>query len=223
MRRRLISAFLVIAGVVLLAAAALYYFQGYEAQKAARRAWEGARTPLPIPTIHVPTPTAPEHPGIERPAAEAATPVPSEPPYPRGQPVGRLKIPAARLDYVVFGGDDAETLKKGPGHVPGTELPGEETHRNNCVITGHRDTHFRGLGSLRKGHRIELESRTGTVTTYQVVSREIVTPDAIRVLQATEKPRLTLITCYPFNWVGPAPKRLVIVAEPVQGKTVASR
>src|SRR5262249_20598832 len=189
--RRLLSGLLILAGLVLLAGAALFYFRGYRGQEAGRRAWEEARANRPVPTLHVPTPAAPaeENPGIAGPVPAVETPLPSEPPYPQGQPVARLKIPAAKMDYVVFGGDDAETLKKRPGHVPGTELPGEDTHRKNCVITGHRDMHFRGLGSVRKGHTIDLESRSGTVT-YRVISREIVMPDAVRVLQATEKPRL---------------------------------
>jgi sortase A len=99
--------------------------------------------------------------------------------------------------------------------VPGSELPGEETGRKNCVITAHRDSHFRHLGWLRKGHRLSLETPGGKTLDYRVVSREIVKPDVVRVLQATAKPRLTLITCYPFNYVGAAPKRLVVVAEPV--------
>jgi sortase A len=115
---------------------------------------------------------------------------------------------------VVFGGADADTLEKGPGHVPGTELPGSHTSRNNCVITGHRDSHFRNLGWLRPGHEIDLETN-GVSERFRVVSREIVTPETVRVLAATDRPRLTLITCYPFNIVGPAPSRLVVVAEPV--------
>ena len=224
-RRRVLSGLLILAGLVLLSAVAVYYWQGWRAQETARRVWEETRAALPVPTIHVPTRTAPavevtENPGIAGGLPEQ-TPVPSEPPYPQGQPVGRIRIPAAKVDYVVFGGDDAATLKKGPGHVPGTELPGQDTYRKNCVITAHRDTHFRGLGALRKGHTIDLESPSGTVT-YRVVSREIVMPDAIRVLQATEKPRLTLITCYPFNWIGAAPKRLVIVAEPIEARQIAN-
>ncbi|HJW15267.1 MAG TPA: class D sortase [Thermoanaerobaculia bacterium] len=214
MRRwRLISVLLVLAGVGLLAVAALHYFRGYEAQRTGRRAWEEARA-RPVPTLHVPTPTAKENPSILQPSPPPSAEQPQAPPYPRGQPIARLRIPSAEMDYVVFGGADPETLEKGPGHVPGTEMPGEDTGRNNCVITGHRDSHFRRLGWLRKGHRIELETPSGSFS-YRVVSREIVKPDAVRVLQPTAKPRLTLITCYPFNYVGAAPERLVVVAEPV--------
>ena len=229
MTRRLLSAALVIAGLALLGMVGVRYWSGYQAQEAGRREWEAARAAAaPVPTLHVPTPEAAapekgpqkENPGIVG-ALPTPAPEPGEPPYPRGQPVGRLRIPSAQMDYVVFGGDDDATLEKGPGHVPGSELPGAETHRKNCVITGHRDKHFRHLGWVRKGQRIELESRSGT-TSYRVVSREIVTPDTVRVLQPTEKPRLTLITCYPFNWVGPAPKRLVVVAEPIAGSAEIS-
>jgi sortase A len=199
-RRRLLSPLLVLAGVVLLCAAGLHYFRGYQAQRAGRREWEKSRAPR-------------ENPGISAPAPEAATPADTAP-YPYGKPVARLRIPSAEIDCIVFGGDDLATLEKGPGHVPGTEMPGEETSRKNCVITAHRDSHFRHLGWLRKGHRIELETPAGE-TLYRVVSREIVKPDAVRVLQPTKNPRLTLITCYPFNYIGAAPERLVVVAEPV--------
>jgi sortase A len=83
------------------------------------------------------------------------------------------------------------------------------------VITAHRDSHFRRLGWLRKGHVVELETAAGTMK-YRVVSREIVTPQTVRVLNATKKPRLTLITCYPFDFIGSAPKRLIVVAEPMK-------
>jgi len=217
--RRLVSAVLVIAGMVLLGAAGLHYFRGFEAQRDSRRSWEEARAALPVPTLHVPTPTFRENPGITAPSSTppAAEQTPAAP-YPYGQAIARLRIPSARIDCIVFGGDDLATLEKGPGHVPGSELPGEETSRRNCVITAHRDSHFRHLGWLRKGQRIELETPSGN-TSYRVVSREIVKPDAVQVLQPTAMPRLTLITCYPFNWIGPAPQRLVVVAEPLLSRT----
>ena len=217
-RRRLLSSLLVLAGIVLLGVASLHYLRGYRAQSAGRREWEKARTPAvaatPDGTAATATPATPrENPGISAPASPA-TAAASVPAYPYGKPVARLRIPSAEIDCIVFGGDDQATLEKGPGHVPGTEMPGEETSRKNCVITAHRDSHFRHLGWLRKGHRIELETPAGE-TLYRVVSREIVKPDAVRVLQPTKNPRLTLITCYPFNYIGTAPERLVVVAEPV--------
>jgi sortase A len=214
-RRRLLSSLLVFAGVVLLGAAGLHYFRGYQAQSAGRREWEKSRAPAVAATPDVTAAAvAPrENPGISAPAPAAETPTDTTS-YPYGRPVARLRIPSAEIDCIVFGGDDQATLEKGPGHIPGTEMPGEETSRKNCVITAHRDSHFRHLGWLRKGHRIELETPAGE-TLYRVVSREIVKPDAVRVLQPTKNPRLTLITCYPFNYIGAAPERLVVVAEPV--------
>jgi sortase A len=227
MRRRQISTLLILAGIVVLAVVGYEYFRGYQGQEEGLRSWEN-RAAQPVPTLHVPapaenetpaatTPGAEENPGIQGVVPTPAAPPPQEAPYPQGQPVARLKIPAVKMDYVVFGGVDAATLNKGPGHVPGSELPGENTHRKNCVITGHRDKHFRRLAQVKDGERIELETPNGTFE-YRIVSHEIVKPDAVRVLAPTEKPRLTLITCYPFNFVGAAPKRMVFVAEPVEPK-----
>ncbi len=218
MSRRLVSSLLVLAGIALLAAAGLHYFRGSQAQSAGRREWEEARaraaTAAAAPTQGPAAAATPrENPGISAAAAPAAEEA-GAPAYPWGKPIARLRIPSAEIDCIVFGGADQATLEKGPGHVPGTEMPGEDTARKNCVITAHRDSHFRHLGWLRKGHRIELETPAGE-TLYRVVSREIVKPDAVRVLQPTKDPRLTLITCYPFNYIGAAPERLVVVAEPV--------
>jgi sortase A len=207
--RRLLSLLLVLGGAALLAAAGLHYFRGYEAQSEGRRTWG-----LMLASNQMPARPRGENPGISAPNLPAATTA-NAPPYPYGKPVARLRIPSAEIDTIVFGGADNATLEKGPGHVPGSELPGEETGRNNCVITAHRDSNFRHLGWLRKGHRMSLETPAGKTLDYRVVSREIVKPDTVRVLQPTAKPRLTLITCYPFNYVGAAPKRLVVVAEPV--------
>ena len=207
--RRLLSPLLVLCGAALLAAAGLHYLRGYQAQSDGRRAWGLMRASNAAPRR-----PPQENPGISALAPPVATDA-NAPPYPYGKPVARLRIPSAEIDSIVFGGADEASLEKGPGHVPGSEMPGEETGRKNCVITAHRDSHFRHLGWLRKGHRIELETPAGRTLDYRVVSREIVRPDAVRVLQPTAKPRLTLITCYPFNYVGAAPQRLVVVAEPV--------
>lgn len=192
--RRFLSKFLLAAGVGLCAAVLLHYGRGWKAQRSAGELFAKAR----------------ENPGIlwaslgQEGVAQG---------YPFGEPLARLRIPAVRINFYVFAGTDEATLEKGPGHVPGTAMPGQDDPRNNCVITGHRDSHFRRLGWLRVGHAIDIETPSGEQN-YRVVSREIVDPDAVRVLRPTKKPRLTLITCYPFDYIGPAPKRLVVVAEP---------
>lgn len=211
--RRLLSGLLIAAGAALIGAAVLHYARGTRAQQegeeALRRSIAGGYTAVSTrpnpPAGHEDLPRS----GYGRPA----------PDYPTGAPLGRLHIPSARMDWVVFGGADDSTLEKGPGHVPGTALPGQDGGYANCVITAHRDSHFRRLGWLRKGHVIELETPTSGVRRYRVVSREIVTPKTVRVLAPTTKPRLTLITCYPFTYIGPAPKRLVVVAEPIAAKS----
>ncbi len=205
--RRALSGIFITAGLALVAIAALHYLRGARAQSEGRnvlqeRLASGYRTASNGGTV-----AAHE----DLPPASAVPPAAG---YPMGEPIARLRIPAARMDWVVFGGVDEATLEKGPGHIPGTAMPGQDSSYENCVITAHRDSHFRRLGWLRKGHAIELETPAGTKN-YRVVSREIVTPRMVQVLAPTAKPRLTLITCYPFNYIGPAPKRLVVVAEPV--------
>ena len=212
--RRAVSGLLIVAGAGLIAAAAMHYTRGSRAQEEGREALSrmaGGYTAVSSPAVPVRVESATARrddlprSGAEPPAAN----------YPMGQPIGRLRIPVAQMDWVVFGGADDATLEKGPGHVPGTAMPGQDGTYENCVITAHRDSHFRHLGWLRKGHTIELETPSSGVRRYRVVSREIVTPKTIRVLAPTKKPRLTLITCYPFTYIGPAPKRLVVVAEPI--------
>lgn len=213
--RRAASGLLIVAGAGLIAAAVMHYTRGSRAQEEGRealsRSMAGGYTAVSSQGVpaRVESATARRddlpRSGAEPPAAN----------YPMGQPIGRLRIPVAQMDWVVFGGADDATLEKGPGHVPGTAMPGQDGAYENCVITAHRDSHFRHLGWLRKGHTIELETPSSGVRRYRVVSREIVTPKTIRVLAPTKKPRLTLITCYPFTYIGPAPKRLVVVAEPI--------
>jgi LPXTG-site transpeptidase (sortase) family protein len=210
--RRAVSTVLILVGAGLIGAAVLHYTRGSRAQEEGREALRRGTlgyTPASNPSNagRDDLPRA----GYEQPPAS----------YPTGQPLGRLRIPSARMDWVVFAGADDATLEKGPGHVPGTAMPGVDGAYENCVITAHRDSHFRNLGWLRPGHEIELETPSGGARRYRVVSREIVTPKTVRVLAPTEKPRLTLITCYPFTYVGPAPKRLIVVAEPLDAASRA--
>ena len=127
---------------------------------------------------------------------------------PTGSSLARLKIPKIHLDVAVIEGTRPEDLLKAPGHLEGSALPGES---ENCILAGHRDLHFRRLGELRPGDRIELASG-GKVFTYQMESFRIISPSQRRVLQPGREPILTLITCYPFRFVGLAPKRYVVIA-----------
>ena len=112
---------------------------------------------------------------------------------------------------VVIEGVDAATLRRAPGHIPGTALPG---HPGNVGIAGHRDTFFRPLKDLRIEDEIRISTSGGNVK-YQVESLRVVAPDALGVLASSGENVLTLVTCYPFYYVGTAPKRFIVRARQV--------
>jgi sortase A len=130
-----------------------------------------------------------------------------------GGMVGRLEIPSLRLSVIVMEGDDQRTLRRAAGHVPGTSLPGEP---GNVGITGHRDTFFRPLRNIQPNDIITLTTLQGEYR-YRVVSMRVVPPNAVEVLSSTRGEILTLITCHPFYFVGPAPNRFIVRAERVPG------
>jgi sortase A len=125
--------------------------------------------------------------------------------------IGRIEIPRLGLSEVVMEGSDASTLRRAVGHVPGTPLPGQE---GNTAITGHRDTFFRPLRKIRPDDLIKLTTLQGEFL-YRVVSTGIVDPGDVEVLDSTGRQELTLVTCYPFYFVGTAPHRFIVRAERV--------
>jgi sortase A len=126
--------------------------------------------------------------------------------------VGRIEIPAVGLATRVLEGSDASTLRLAVGHIPGTAFPGPS---GNVGLAGHRDTFFRSLRRIKVGDEIRLTTSAGTFK-YRVISLRVVLPDAIEVLKDTELPTLTLVTCYPFDFAGTAPQRLIVHAEMVR-------
>jgi len=122
-----------------------------------------------------------------------------------GSAVATLSIPRIRFSTVVLHGSDARTLRRGPGHVERTALPGEP---GNIVVAGHRDTFFRPLRRIAVGDSVVLESPRGRFE-YRVSSLDVVKSDDVSVLEQGGEDLLTLITCYPFNLVGSAPDRFV--------------
>jgi sortase A len=125
-----------------------------------------------------------------------------------GDAIAKLVIPRLDAQLYVLEGDDASELRRGPGHVRGTAMPG---HDGNCIIAGHRDTHFRVLKDLRKGDRIILQTRAGEYT-YRVDSTQVVSPSNTKSLRPSTDAELHLITCYPFYYLGSAPKRFIVQA-----------
>jgi sortase A len=124
----------------------------------------------------------------------------------RGQPLTRLVIPKINLEAIVVEGTDRQQLIAGPGHLTDTAIPGET---GNAVITAHRDTFFRHIFELEKGDEISVQ-RDGRVFRYEVTSKKIVPPSDVSVVRPTPDAQLTLITCYPVYYIGPAPERLVV-------------
>src|SRR5579863_9373493 len=125
--------------------------------------------------------------------------------------IGRLEIPRLNLAVMVREGADEGTLSRAVGHIPGTALPGKI---GNVGLAGHRDTFFRALRNIHEDDVIELETTAGTYR-YLVKSTRIVTPRDVSVLQASGGETLTLVTCYPFYYVGSAPKRFIVHATQV--------
>lgn len=126
--------------------------------------------------------------------------------------VGRLEIPRLGLHVMIRNGDDAATLRRAVGLMPGTAQPGEI---GNMVLTGHRDTFFRPLRGIERGDRFQVTTRTHNHT-YVVDSLMVVEPEYTSVLQATETASATLITCFPFEYLGSAPRRFIVKAHLVR-------
>jgi len=135
---------------------------------------------------------------------------PQLPIYKKGSAIGRLEIPRLRLSAVVLEGSDGGTLRLGVGRVANSALPGNP---GNLVLAGHRDTFFRPLREIRPGDRISLRTREGTFS-YTVDWTKVVKPTDVSVIMPTSSPALTLVTCYPFYYVGSAPERFIVRAEP---------
>jgi sortase A len=130
------------------------------------------------------------------------------PPVRRGDVIGELDIPRLQLSAIVFEGDDAGILREGAGHIPGTAVsPGS----GNIGIAAHRDTYFRPLRFLHANDVIALKTPAGT-SRYAVTETTIVQPSDVGVLAEAPGRDLTLVTCYPFYYVGKAPQRFIVHA-----------
>ena len=126
-----------------------------------------------------------------------------------GKPIGSIEIPRLGLSSVVLEGDDAAALLLGVGHLSDTPLP---WHDGNTVLAAHRDTFFRPLAHIRKGDVIRFSTADAALE-YVVKELKVVEPTAVEVLEPTSAATLTLITCFPFDYIGPAPQRFIVRAE----------
>jgi sortase A len=182
---------LYIVGALLLLHAGVGYARAAIARDAARAEWEALDARRAVLGVHA---------SLDRGA---------EPGHPlrRGAPVARLLIPKLGLDEVVVEGVEAPELNAGPGHLPGSVLPGE---RGNSVISAHRDRHFHGLDRVSVGDTIATETARERVT--WVITHRQVLHRAAPALFETREPTLTLTTCWPVRYLGPAPERLLLTA-----------
>lgn len=134
--------------------------------------------------------------------------------FEEGEKIGHLEIPVLKRKIDLIEGTSAKSLKKGVGHFAQSVMPGVV---DNCVISGHRDTFFKGIGKLKKGDTLIVETSDGTFT-YEVSGTRIVHKDDKTVIVPTDHGVLTLTTCYPFRFIGNAPDRYIISADLIKSE-----
>jgi sortase A len=142
------------------------------------------------------------------PVGKVARPAAPRPRPADGTALGRLEIPRLNVSAIVRAGSDSRTLRLAVGHIGGTSLPGEP---GNIGLAAHRDTFFRRLGEIRPDDLVRLVTAEGTYV-YRVEDTQVVEPHDTWVLNPTDEPALTLVTCYPFRYVGSAPRRFIVRA-----------
>jgi sortase A len=193
--KKYISPVLLVLGMMLLGYVASEYYGMHREQQRLRAEWDRQQVQW---TATAQNPTAPQ---------------------PVDDGLIRLDIPKIDLSAIVVDGTTRKQLKNGPGRILSTPLPGE---KGNSVISAHRDTFFRHIYELKAGDEIDVQ-RNGQSLKFEVTGKKIVDPDDLSVLKQSEEPQLTLITCYPTYYIGPAPQRLVVFSKLVHGdKTVAA-
>jgi sortase A len=181
---RLSQYFFLVAGIAILGYCAYAWLDARVYQRNEERSFEEIKLSAPPPVLGRPAPPIPH------------------------AVLGKIEIQHVGISAMIAEGVDHGTLKRAVGHIPGTALPGED---GNIVLAAHRDTFFRPLRNIQKGDEIALTTLRGAYR-YRVESIQIVGPDDVGVLSPTKQPTLTLVTCYPFYFVGSAPKRFIVRA-----------
>ncbi|HEX5437644.1 MAG TPA: class D sortase [Gemmatimonadaceae bacterium] len=194
MRARALGLVCYAVGAALLLDVGVTYGRGVLKGDAARAAWDAAQAHRAV----LATRRAARAAAVDR----AALPI--------GVPVAQLRIPKIGLDEVVIEGVGSEQLNAAPGHLPGSALPGAP---GNAVISAHRDRHFHRLGAVALGDTIITVTARGRVM-WTVIGRRLVARGA-PALFATIDATLTLTTCWPMRYIGPAPERLIVTARPI--------
>ncbi len=198
MRKRLSTILLLAGSAALVWSASVWIsaglFEKYEAWQ-----WNAQRPEVQLPEVHQPSGST----------ASVQVVAPAAPAMPKPRDViGWLDVPRLSISTAVLEGDDALALRLGAGHIPGTPLPGAS---GNVGIAAHRDSVFRPLKGIQPRDRILVRTAQGEWE-YAVESTRIVPPSDVSVLANSSEPELTLVTCYPFRYVGPAPLRFIVRA-----------
>jgi len=178
-----LSVILILIGAALLCYVGSEYWTMYREQRALHEQWR-------------------EQQG--RPASTGLNPEPA-----KDDGLTRVSIPKINLDLIIVEGTNHKALRIGPGHLKNTPAPGD---LGNSVISAHRDTFFRHIYDLTKSDDIEVR-RNGHTYTFQLIGKKIVDPNDVSILKNTSDARLTLITCYPIYYIGPAPQRLIVFSK----------
>ncbi len=205
MRSRWVEKALLVAGLAavdlwLLSNADKAIYQAFQERRFEQEVQRGAAATSPSSPAPQPSPVSP-------PASSPSLSAPDD------AILGRLSIPRLGISAMVRQGVGEDTLRVALGHIPTTALPGES---GNVGIAGHRDTLFRPLQKVRRNDLIVFETRSGKYV-YRVQSTKVVGPKDVDILEPKSSPELTLVTCYPFYYVGSAPERFIVEArqEPV--------
>jgi sortase A len=199
-KRNYISLVLLVVGVGLLGYVATEYWGMYHRQQQLEAQWEAQASMPNIP---------------EKTAGSGRADTSGKAPLSQDDFLTRVVIPKISLDAIVVEGASRRDLSEGPGHMKETAQPGQT---GNAVITAHRDTFFRHIYELAKGDDI-LVRRAGQVYKYEVTGKKIVMPEDLSVIRPTPDATLTLITCYPTYYIGPAPKRLVVFSRLIDSQS----
>jgi LPXTG-site transpeptidase (sortase) family protein len=185
------STVLTASGALLLVYAAVGWASGALARDRARSAWDAAEARRAVMTLSALPLTGAGRVDVH------------------GAPVARHVIPRDGLDEVVVEGVEERSLRAGPGHLPGSALPGEP---GNAVLAAHRDRHFSRLDELAIGDSA-VTTAGGRTVRWRVTARRVVERETAALFTSSE-PRLTLTTCWPVRYLGPAPDRLIVTLEP---------
>jgi sortase A len=191
-RRRVAGMTLFVAGGLMFSFAGGKYALGAAAQDDARRHWDEAEARAAVNVARAKAIGDRSHTVLVE-----------------GEPVARLVIPKIGLDEIVLEGISDDALNGGPGHFPGSPLPGRP---GNAIISAHRDRHFRKLDDLEVGDTLTTEAGSA-MARWVIVSKRVVDKDA-PALFPSKRQRLTLTTCWPIRYIGSAPDRLIVTAEP---------